>query len=127
MKSRLFKIQFIFILFLSISIGLCSCNSKQKPLPENTPAFSSHLWKIEENNEYPYREHFVEYVLHDGSIRSLNKKQILQLLGKPTKENNNHVYYRISDTHLWFWPLHTKTIVFKFNADNRVEWIKIHE
>ena len=115
------------IQFFLLILLFASCNSKQSELPENTPEFSSYLWQVVENGEYPYREHFVEYVLHNDSLRALNKQQIIHLLGNPTKENNNYVYYRISDTHLWFWPLHTKTIVFKFNEDNSVDWIKIHE
>ena len=69
----------------------------------------------------------VKEVLYSDSIRTLQKEKLIDLLGAPDYIRANHIYYRITETRLGTWILHTKTIVIKLSDNNAVEWIKLHE
>jgi hypothetical protein len=92
--------------------------------------FNKNNWQLKQGNDYPYRESMLDEILYTDRFRKLNKNQLLEELGEPTyyREDKNYLHYIISQTRLLSWPLHTKTLVIKLNAqDQSVEWIKIHK
>lgn len=96
----------------------------------NEVVFDKDKWLEHKGGYYPFRDGMLESVLHTDLVRSLNNKEIIQLLGEPTyyRENKNYLYYLIKKkTLLGVWTLHTKILVIKLKDDKTVEWIKIHK
>ena len=89
--------------------------------------FDKEMWLTKEGEDYPFRDQMYNDVLYNDTIRSLNKGEILELLGQPDRINNDHLYYTISQKRIFGHPLHTKTMVVKLDAENGVEWIKVHK
>ncbi len=121
----------IFLLFYGLA-----CNTERhdksdlaggKTSPEAN--FDKIKWSIKEGKDYPYRDQMLNAVVYNDTIRMLNKDQIVELLGEPdyVRDDNFYLYYRITETRLAFWSLHTKTLVIKLTDDNIIDWIKIHE
>ena len=69
-------------------------------------------------------------VVYNDTIRTLNTRiKLLELLGEPDyyRDDRSFLHYRITESRIAFFTLHTKTIVIKLSEDNAIEWIKIHE
>jgi hypothetical protein len=77
--------------------------------------------------DYPFRDKMLNDIVYNDTIRSLNKEQILDLLGQPDRTNEDYLYYLVAQKRLFFWPLHTKTMVIKFKENITIDWIKVHE
>ena len=92
-------------------------------------AFDKEKWNIKEGEDYLYRDNMLKDVVYNDTIRSLNKIEILDLLGEPSyyRENEQFLYYRITEKNLGSMTLKTKTMVIKFVDENTIDWIKIHE
>ena len=97
-----------------------------RPSSETT-AFDQTKWQIKEGKDYPYRDKMLDDVVYNDTIRTLHSHEVINLLGEPDYIRERHLYYRIRETRLGFWTLHTKTMVIKLAADDGIEWIKIHE
>ena len=97
--------------------------------PESALAFDKTKWQTKEGKDYPFREKMLNDLLYSDTIRTLNKTQILTLLGEPSwdRENKNFLYYMITQKRVFSWPLHTRTMVIKLRENDTIEWIKIHE
>jgi hypothetical protein len=114
-------------------LGLLGCHSEreEKSEPEieskTESQFNKTKWNIKEGKDYPYRQQMVNDILYNDTIRSLNKDEIIDLLGKPDRENEGYFYYTIKVTRLLSWTLHTQTLVIKFSDDFTIDWIKLHE
>ena len=96
----------------------------------NAVVFDKDKWLEHQGDYYPFRDEMLESILYTDLVRSLDKSEIINLLGEPTyyRENKNFLYYLIKKkTLLGIWTLHTKTLVVKLKDDKTVEWIKIHE
>lgn len=117
------KIPLIYLLFVFLS----SCNTTPEDNALSTIEFDSETWKQFDGDTYPFRETMYENILYNDSIRALSKNEIITLLGQPNRTNEDFLYYLIAEKKLGFWVLHTKTLVFKFNDSQKIEWIKIHE
>ena len=122
----------VFILFLLICCFACKTDTAEnaqheKKKPDSEMAFDKAKWKMKDGEDYLYRDKMLNDVVYNDTVRALNKDEILDLLGKPDRSHENHLYYRIAQKRLVFWPLHTKTLVIKFSEDNTIDWIKIHE
>ena len=117
-------LQILFIGALSLA---CTRNNTDKDSTKPEIVFNQEQWQLKEGKDYPYREKMYKAIVYNDTIRNLNKPQILNLLGTPTKTVDEYVYYRVQQTRLLGWPLHTRTVVFKFKEDKSIEWIKIHE
>ena len=83
-------------------------------------------WKVKKGGEYPYRDQMLNDLVTNDSIRSLNQKQLINLLGEPKRTENNHLFYLISEKKAVI-TLHTKTLVIKYKDENELEWMKIHQ
>lgn len=94
---------------------------------ENDSIFSPEKWKIKDGFDHPYRNAMLKKLMNDQDFRSLNRNEVLEILGEPTRIDTNYLFYRIEQKRLGLWPIHTKTMVVKFRNDSLIEWIKIHE
>lgn len=94
---------------------------------ENDSIFSPEKWKIKDGSDHPYRNAMLKDLINDRDFRSLKRKEVLAVLGEPTRIDTNYLFYRIAQKRLGPWPIHTKTMVVKFTEDSLIEWIKIHE
>lgn len=122
----------IFIIPLLLSVLACNSEKDEKPglIDHETMSeitFDQTKWRIKEGLAYPYRNQLLNSIVYNDTVRSLNKDEILDLLGEPDRKNNGYLYYLISQRRLGFWPLHTKTMVVKLSENNTIDWIKIHE
>ena len=95
--------------------------------PKSELIFDKAKWNVKEGREYKYRDKMVNDVVYNDTIRQLNKDQILELLGKPDRQTDYHLYYTVKQKRIGNWPLHTKSIAVKLTDQNKIEWIKIHE
>ncbi len=126
------KIKFLLLLlpFLCIACNRSSEEKSESSIEEKPKAemtFDKSKWLIQEGTNYPYREKMLNDVVYNDTIRSLNKGEILELLGEPNKINDGHLYYTITRTRFELLTLHTKTMVIKLREDDGIEWIKIHK
>jgi len=112
------------IFFLLISVYLLSCSSVETP---NEIGFIKEKWMQKEGADYPFRSLMLNNVVYNDTIRQLNRNEILNLLGPPDRDNENHIYYLVAQTRLGLWPLHSRFLVIKFKEEDVVDWIKIHE
>jgi hypothetical protein len=115
------KIRFLIIPLL---LTLSACGSEQTDA-EST--FDKTKWSTREGRSYPYRDQMLNDIVYNDTIRSLNKSQVLELLGEPDRSTEGHLYYTVSRKHLGAWTIHSKSMVIKLSPDNAIEWIKIHE
>ena len=109
-----------------------SCNNDNKDNKIDTESeitFDEAKWKLKDGEDYPYRDKMLNDIVYNDTVRSLNKDEILDLFGEPSyyRNNENFLYYRITENRLFSWILNTKTMVIKLSEDNKIDWIKIHE
>ncbi len=88
--------------------------------------FDKAKWKTKEGEDYPYRESMLKDVVYNDTVRTLNREEVIDLLGEPDRMNEGHLYYLISQKRIASWPLHKKFMVIKVSSDT-IEWIKVHE
>jgi len=127
------KIRVIIVLLF---ICCLACNNERKNYsegislkPDSEMKFDKAKWKMKDGKDFPYRNKMLNDIVYNDTVRSLNKDEILDLLGEPTyyRSNENFLYYTITQKRLFSWPLHTRSMVIKFSDHNSIEWIKIHE
>lgn len=123
---------FTLILFYSTLLLACNPDSTDQSVQTTEElateiSFDQEKWRLKKGEEYPFREQMLKDIVYNDTVRKLSKEELIALLGEPNKINEGHLYYRISQTKLGFWTLHTKTMVVKLSEDTNIEWIKIHE
>lgn len=89
--------------------------------------FDKIKWSAKDDHHYPYRDVLLAGSLSNHTLDSLEKDEVIDLLGQPDRIDNNYLFYRISQKRMGFWPLHTKTLVIKIFEDGAIEWVRIHE
>lgn len=122
----------VYIVFLFMLCFACKTDGEgnvenQKKNQDSEIVFDKEKWKTKDGKDYPYRDKMINDIVYNDTIRSLNKDQLLELLGEPDYIREGHLYYRINETRLGNWSLKTKTMVIKLVKDRSIEWIKIHE
>lgn len=122
----------VYIVFLFMLCFACKADREdnvenQKKNQDSEIVFDKEKWKTKDGKDYPYRGKMINDIVYNDTIRSLNKDQLLELLGEPDYIREGHLYYRINETRLGNWSLKTKTMVIKLVKDRSIEWIKIHE
>lgn len=112
----------IFILF--VCTYYIACDSPQEEI-----VFDKTKWNTKEEKDYPYRSQMLNDIVYNDTIRDLNKKEILNLLGEPSyeRDDEDYLHYMINQKRLFSWPLHTRVMVVKFKDEETIDWIKIHE
>jgi len=128
-KTKNMKIGVFAIMLFVLCVACNNDNEHIKMDTENEIKFDDQKWKLKEGDDYPYRDKMLNDIVYNDSVRSLNKDEILDLLGEPSyyRENKNFLYYRVTESRLLSWVLHSKTMVIKLSEDNKIDWIKIHE
>jgi hypothetical protein len=121
----------ISILFLFICTS-CSDADNTRPFKagddnEEKIKFEKTQWQVKDFEDYPFRNAMLDDLIDSRIIKPLNKDQILELLGQPDRINENYLYYRVAQTRLGAWPLHTKTLVIKIPEDGSENLVMIHE
>lgn len=77
--------------------------------------------------DYLYRNEMLKDLISNHSLKGLKKDELIDLLGPPDRIDSGYLFYMIAQKRLYFFPLHTKTLVIKLAKDSTVEWRKIHE
>ena len=105
-----------------------ACKTKQ-PSPETSPLqFEQSKWMERNEKSYTYRDRMLNDLLASDTLKKLKQRQVLSLLGPPTRSDSAYLFYLVDQTLLGdVFPLHTKTLVIKFNNDSTVQWCKIHQ
>jgi hypothetical protein len=101
-------------------------DSEKMKMPDEM-VFDQEKWETKDGADYPFRDKMVNNLIYNDSVRTLDKEEIIDLLGDPNRINENFIYYTIAQKRLGLWPLHTRTLVIKFSPDNTIDWMKIHE
>lgn len=119
----------LFIFCLSCTSHTEDYSEHMKIKPASEMRFDIAKWQVMEGKDYPYRDKMLNDIVYNDTIRSLNKNEILDLLGEPSysRDDPNFLHYRITEKRLGRWTLHTKTMVIKLSVDSTIDWIKIHE
>jgi len=112
------------ISFIISAMILFSCSSKKEEIKDEK--FDHRKWMVAEEYTYPYRNSMIKDLLADNKIKKLRQPEIIRMLGTPTRTDNGHLFYKISQTRFGSWPISTKTLVIKLKPDSTVEWVKIH-
>jgi len=124
------------ILILLLLVCGSSCNSERHENKDQANSeiatdipFDKSKWSEKEGKDYLYRDQMLNAVVYNDTIRTLSKVQFVELLGEPDylRDDPLYLHYRISETRLSFWTMHTKTMVVKLTEEDTIEWIKIHE
>lgn len=121
--------------FLIFFIFLCvSCEDRGKRASDSIISekkqkipFDEIKWKAKQELDYPYREGMLKDLMSDPKWRKYKKDELLLILGKPNRIDNNYLFYTITQKRIGLWPLHTKTLVIKLADDGEINWMKIHE
>ncbi|WP_347838809.1 hypothetical protein [uncultured Draconibacterium sp.] len=117
----------VFVLGLACSTELENYEKGMTEKPPSELTFDKTLWLEKNGKKYPYRDKMLNDVVYNDTIRSLKKTEIIDLLGQPDRSNEDYIYYLVKQERLFFWPLHSKFMVVKFEPDSSVEWIRIHQ
>lgn len=122
----------IFLVFLFICMTSCKSERPEytvgmKIKPDSKMLFDKSKWLDRDGRDYLYRDHMLNDIVYNDSIRSLSKDQILDLLGAPDRNKENHLYYRIKEKRLGFWTLHASYLVVRISEKETVEWIKVYQ
>ncbi len=122
------RIVFLYTFIVSIFYS-CQNHPGNSNSVDVNEKFDSIKWKIQENENYLFRDVMLKDLIDSIRLKGLTKNEILNTLGKPDRSDGNFLFYTIHKTQLWNLPvpLHTKTLVIKLTNDNIVEWRKIHE
>ena len=118
------------VLIIAFSLLYLACNdsSNNESLNQDI-AFNETKWKTKEGMDYPYRESMLNDLVYNDDFRKLKTNELIDLLGQPDyyREDSSYLYYRIDETRLAYWKLHTKTLVIKTAEDSTITWMKIHK
>ena len=114
---------------LVILLSACSPDGAREdaPLQEKRLAFDSLKWRTKEGHDYPFRNVMLDDLIESSRLKLLSWEELTNLLGPPDRVDSLYLFYTVDQTRIQGWPLHTKTMVVKFNADSAVHWVKIHE
>ncbi len=135
MSKRILYVFIFFVLAMLFMLCLMDDGSGENPVvdmvsvidPSEQITFDPELWKEEKGWGYAHRNAMLQDLVTDPGIRKLTKMEILELLGEPTRINQQYLYYLVDQKRAFILPLHTKTLVIKFTPADSIEWMKIHE
>lgn len=120
----------ILILFILCCIA---CNNKDEVVAEKpsvtktVTVFDKEKWLTKQGKDYPYRDHMLDAIFANDTIRQLKKDEVIDLLGPPDRIDSLYLFYLIAQKRAAFFPLHTKTLVIKISDDDSPNKIMIHE
>ncbi len=116
------------LVIVGIFISLCISEiDKVKTERENGLAFDQAKWKMKDDAGYLYRNEMLKDIMNNETLRKLNKKDVINLLGQPERIDKEYLFYTVTQQHMGFLPLHTTTLVIKLGSDGKENAIMIHE
>lgn len=107
-----------------------ACNNKEnnnQTAGASEIAFDKTKWAIKQGMDYPYRDLMLNDLMYGHELHDIPKDSLVAMLSQPDRTDSLYLFYRIAQERIGFFPLHTKTLVFKLHPDSTVLWIKIHE
>ncbi len=115
------------VILLIVFVLACA---DDKP-PKNQPpaieeTFTSQGWKQVVDGEFPNREKMLGSLMASDTLRGMNRGDILELLGDPLREENNHMFYRIREDKIGLMTLRTRTLVIALK-DGKAQRILVHQ
>jgi hypothetical protein len=90
-------------------------------------AFDTKLWREKEDEDYPYRKKMLDDLVGSQLLKGLTTDKVTELLGRPLRTDKNYIFYRVDQTRMFGYPLHTTSLVLKLGADSTVNAVLIHE
>ncbi len=112
-------------------IGFACAPAPEHPETVNTvdsvSVFDPVKWKVLRDDAYPYRADMLDDLVESRVLKTLSEDEVLDLLGPPTRKDSSYLFYRVDQTRLFMWPLHTTTLVIKLSADSTENQVLIHE
>lgn len=102
---------------------VCGCG----PSETEPRRFDRAQWLLTDGADHPERAALIQDLMASDTLKKMSRKQLLDFLGAPTRTDGLYVFYEISRERWGFFPLHTRTLVVKFNDAHAVDWIRIHE
>lgn len=113
------------LVLIAVAIS-CKNNQSDQEIQTEAIQIDAEKWSIKEGEDYPFRSLMVDDILYTDKIRKLEKEKILDILGEPNREQDNHLYYKISEKKMGPLTLSASFIVIKLTENGSVEWIKLH-
>lgn len=115
----------ILVLFLVLSIG---CKNQHVEVSANgADKFDKLKWSVKADNDYPFRDQMLKDLMANHTKHGVKMNEILDKLGSPTRKDSLYLFYLVEQKRFGIFPLHTKTLVIKFDEDSSLAWAKIHE
>lgn len=90
-------------------------------------AFDREKWQDKDEFDYVYRNKMIMDLIDSETLKKLNEKEIIDLLGQPERIDSAYLFYRVSQEKIGFFPLHTTTLVVKLSGDDGENKVMIHE
>ncbi len=116
-----FKSILLFLVIFSVS-----CSSNKQEAEKAAGKFDKQQWAEQYDSEFIYRQDMIDDLVTHYLLHGMKQDSVLRLLGEPDRTDNGHLFYKISQKKLGFFPLSTKTLVIKFRQDQTLEWRKVH-
>lgn len=115
------------IILIMVLLFLASCSSSdQKESTKVDNKFDKQKWAELYDSEFIYRQDMLDDLISNYLQHGMKQDSVMRLLGEPDRIDNGHLFYKISQKKLGFFPLATKTLVIKFKQDSTLEWRKVH-
>lgn len=89
--------------------------------------FDKTKWNTKDGPDYVYRNRMLSDLIDNHKLKGLNRAQLLEFLGDPTRTDSNYLFYRINEQRLKFITLHAKTLVIELAKDSLVDKVMVHE
>ncbi len=111
----------LIILLLFCSLGCKKTDSSTELVFDKT------RWNTKNGEDFLYRDRMLDDLIDHHKLKGMNRAQVLDFLGDPTKIDTNYLFYRINEKRIKFLTLHTKTLVIEFAKDSLVNRVLIHQ
>jgi hypothetical protein len=134
MKNILLLI-FGLILLGFLIFSIVTITREARPIEEESTSieesdellFDKELWSQKQGEEYPYRIQMLNDLVNSERLKGLTEEEVEDLLGRPLRTDKNYIFYRVDETLMFNYPLHTTSLVLKLSADSTVHEVYIHK
>lgn len=112
---------------LAIFIFVICCLGCKNAEDARQMAFDKTKWNTRNGPDFVYRDRMLGDLIDNNKLKGLNRTQVLEFLGEPTRTDSNYLFYRINEQRLKFITLHAKTLVIVLAKDSLVDKVMVHE
>jgi hypothetical protein len=96
------KARILIVLFCLTHIA-CQNTSKEQKI-----VFDANQWQMKVDSEYPYRDRMIDDLISSNLLKSLNRQQILEMLGAPDRIDNDYLFYLVEQQRAILYIAHQK-------------------